>query len=170
LGLLCLIPLIGAFIGLVFIILGISRFKDKWFTLIGVAGITFTVIIYSSLFYAVEHTSIFKESNKLMSQNFLNDLVKEVEFYKLENGQYPDSLQQLKTKDEFISIYDPIHSMGSENSVFGYERRENYYNLYSSGYDGIPNTEDDFYPEVSKKLIGKIGLLNYELEDDEFEE
>lgn len=167
LGILCLIPLIGAFVGLVFIILGISRFKDKWFTLIGVLGIAFTVSIYSSLFYAVEHTSIFKESEKLMSKTFLNELVKEIEFHHLENGQYPDSLQELIKKDKFISIYDPLQSKGLKSSVFGYERRENYYNLYSVGKDGIPNTKDDFYPKISKKLIGKIGVLNYELETDE---
>lgn len=171
LGLLCLIPLIGAFFGLVFIILGITRFKDKWFTLIGVAGIVFTVIAYSSLFYASKNFSIFKEGFKDLSQMQLNSLVKEIEYYKIENGAYPDSLQQLSTNKNFISIYDPIQSnQGRENNLFGYERRENFYNLYSVGDDGIPNNDDDFYPEISKNLIGKLGLLNYELETDKFEE
>ena len=171
LGLLCLIPVIGAFVGFVFIILGVSRFKDKWFTLIGVFGIVFTLILYSSLFYAVEHTSIFKKSQRTMSQIILNDLVKEIEFYNLENGQYPDSLQQLTRNNKVVSIFDPLQSnQRLENNSFGYERRENYYNLYSLGIDGLSNTKDDFHPEISKKMIGKLGLLNYELEKDEFVE
>ena len=49
-GLLCLIPLIGAFFGLSFIISGIGKYKDRWFTLMGVFGIVYTIAIYTALY------------------------------------------------------------------------------------------------------------------------
>lgn len=45
LGFLCFIPLIDALIGLIFIIYGITK-KDKWFVLIGIGGVLFTILIY----------------------------------------------------------------------------------------------------------------------------
>lgn len=168
LGLLCFIPMIGAFIGLVFIILGITRFKDKWFTLIGVFGILFTIILYSTLFYTDKKTSVFNSGFKDLSQMGLNDLVKEVEYYKLLNGNYPDSLQQLTNVNDLnVSISDPIQSIkGQENVLYRYFKVEDKYRLFSSGEDGIPNTKDDFFPQVSEKAINKIGLIKYDLIQD----
>jgi len=162
LGLICLIPLIGAFVGFVFIVLGITRFKDKWFTLIGVAGILFTVIIYSSLFYATKHSSVVKNGFREISQMELNDLVKDIEFYKMQNGQYPDSLQQLTKENSTVFIYDPLQTnKKKKDDLFRYQKINGKYILFSLGEDGIPNTSDDLYPQVSKKLIGKIGLIKY---------
>ncbi len=164
LGLLCLIPLIGAFVGLFFIILGITRFKDKWFTLIGVFGIAFTVIIYSSLFYASKNLSFFKSGFKELLQKELNNLVKEIEFYKMENGKYPDSLQQLTKDNPQIFIYDPIQTNQSKtNNKFQYQNLGKQYRLFSSGIDGIPNTNDDLYPQISEKIIDKVGLIKYNI-------
>ena len=52
LGLLCLIPLVGAFLGVAILLLGILKYKDKLFAIIGAAGILWTIIFYSALFYA----------------------------------------------------------------------------------------------------------------------
>jgi predicted PurR-regulated permease PerM len=49
LGLLCLIPLVGAFVGLGLLLLGLLKYKDKWLSIIGAAGILFTVLVYSML-------------------------------------------------------------------------------------------------------------------------
>jgi len=163
LGLICLIPLIGAFVGLVFIILGATRFKDKWFTLIGVGGIVFTIIIYSSLFYASNHSSIFTRGFKEMSQMQLNSLVKNIEYYKLQNGQYPDSLQQLTKDDKSVFIYDAIQSnQQRKDNLYNYLKVGEKYKLFSSGEDGIPNTKDDLYPQLTAKESSKIGLIKYE--------
>ncbi len=170
LGLICIIPLIGAFVGLVFIILGITRFKDKWFTLIGVAGIAFTVIIYSTLFYTSKHSSVFKNGFRKLSQMELNNLVKDIEFYKMQNGQYPDRLQQLTKENSHVFIYDPIQSnQGQTDNLFKYQKLDNQYSLFSAGVDGIPNTNDDLYPQVSEKLVGKIGLTKYNIKQDSIE-
>ena len=143
-------------------ILGITRFKDKWFTLIGVFGILFTIIIYTTLFYVGNHTSYIKNGFRVMSQINLNNLVKDIEFYKITNGQYPDSLKQLKINSTFI--YDPIQSNQKNTSnLFNYLKVDDKYRLFSSGEDGIPNTKDDLYPQVSYKLINKIGLIKYEI-------
>ncbi|MBB3188747.1 YcxB family protein [Microbacter margulisiae] len=165
LGLICLIPLIGAFIGLVFIILGVTRFKDKWFTLIGVFGIAFTIIIYSTLFYTNKHS--FKNELRALSQTELNDLVKDIEFYKLENGQYPDSLQQLTKDNSNDFIFDPVQAnQRGKNSLFYYLKVGDKYRLFSKGEDGIPYTKDDIYPQVSDKVVSKIGLIRYALNPD----
>ena len=59
-GLLCLIPLVGAFAGLIFIANGIFKYKDKWFIIIGLAGIAWTIVVYSSLFYSTTTVSFDK--------------------------------------------------------------------------------------------------------------
>ena len=167
LGIICLIPLIGAFVGLVFIILGTTKFKDKWFTLIGVGGIVFTIIIYSSLFYASKHSSVFTRGFEEISQMQLNSLVKNIEFYKLQNGQYPDSLQQLTKDDNSVFIYDAIQSnQQRKNNLYNYLKVGEKYKLFSSGEDGIPNTKDDLYPQLTTKESSKIGLIKYECKSD----
>lgn len=167
LGLICLIPFVGAFVGVVFIILGATRFKDNWFTLIGAFGITFTVVIYSTVFQAGKHASVFKNGFKELSKMQVSNLVKDIEFYKLQNGQYPDSLKQLQVDNKSAFIYDPLQaSQGRQSNLFYYLKVGNKYKLFSSGEDGIPCTVDDFYPQVSAKVISKIGLLKYELKPD----
>src|SRR5882762_4979457 len=89
LGLLCLIPLVGAFVGLGLLLYGVIKYKDKWLSIIGAFGIVFTVVVYSLLFYETKHATIFKQGFQDISQMQLNSLVKYVEFYKLQHGQYP---------------------------------------------------------------------------------
>jgi hypothetical protein len=90
----------------------------------------------------------------------LNSLVKNVEFYKLQHGQYPDNLQQLLEDDKLAPITDAIQSVqGRENSYYNYQRSGNKYLLFSSGQDGLPNTKDDLYPQVTIGDSSKIGLV-----------
>lgn len=49
------------------------------------------------------------------------------------------------------------------NDLFEYQRVGRRYELFSSGLDRIPNTSDDLYPKVSGKLVGKIGLIKYNI-------
>src|ERR1700733_1635193 len=98
LGILCLIPLIGFIAGLVLLILGIAHFKDRVFIIMGAIGMLITIGIYGSLIYFSLNTTSFRPVFVEAAQSELNDLVKSVEFYKLQNGSYPDSLQQLDTK------------------------------------------------------------------------
>jgi hypothetical protein len=160
LGLLCLIPLVGAFVGLGLLLYGIIKYKDKWLSIIGAAGICWTIIIYSSLFYATTHSSVFNKGFEDISQMQLNSLVKNVEFYKLVHGQYPDSLKQLLVDDKLAPIYDAVQGMKTkENSYYNYEKIGDKYTLFSSGEDGIPNTKDDLFPTIQINDSSKIGLI-----------
>jgi hypothetical protein len=162
LGLLCLIPLVGAFVGLGLLLYGLLKYRDKWLSIIGASGIVWTIIVYSSLFYAGKHASIFKKGFEDISQMQLNSLVKDIEFYKLAHGQYPDSLKQLLQDDKLAPINDDVQGMNTkENSYYNYQKIGDKYLLFSSGQDGIPNTKDDLFPQVTVTDSSKIGLITH---------
>ena len=83
LGLLCLIPLIGAFVGIGLIINGVFKYKNKWLVIIGLGGILFTVAAYSFLFYELRNGKESAKSFADIAQKQLNGLVQNIEFYKL---------------------------------------------------------------------------------------
>jgi hypothetical protein len=159
-GLLCLIPLVGAFAGLIFIANGIFKYKDKWFVIIGIAGIVWTVAVYGSISYSAT-TPGFRKILAEQSQKQLNSAMKAVEFYKMKNGSYPDSLEQVNDDNSQTSLYDPLQSGGgvNKNNEFNYQKVGNHYYLFSSGLDGIPNTKDDLYPQVAAADSSKFGLI-----------
>ena len=160
LGLLCLIPLVGAFVGLGLLLYGLIKYKDKWLSIIGATGILWTIIVYSTLFYAGTHASVFRKGFEEISQMQLNSLVKNVEYYKLIHGQYPDNLKQLLEDDKLAPINDAVQSMKIKgNSYYSYEKIGDRYSLFSSGQDGIPNTKDDLFPQVTITDSSKIGLI-----------
>src|SRR6186713_2352289 len=103
----CLIPFIGGIIGLGLLLYGLLKYKDKWLSIIGAAGIVWTIIVCATFFYVGMHTSIFKKGFADISQMQLTSLIKNIEFYKLEHGQYPDSLIQLLNDDKLAPINDP---------------------------------------------------------------
>jgi hypothetical protein len=159
LGLLCIIPLIGAFVGAGLLLYGIFVYKDKWIIIIGAAGILFTVGLYSSLDYSSTHNDTFKKLWIETDKDELNGLVKQIEFYKIQSGHYPDSLKQMDLKGENINIFDPLLiSSGDKNGIYNYHRIGKKYTLFSSGIDKIPNTADDIYPSLQIDT-SKIGLI-----------
>lgn len=159
-GLICFIPLIGAFAGFVFILQGISKYKDKWFTLIGVFGILFTVVLYGTLFPEIWNEKVRNEKNTEHAKSWMNNLIKDIEFYKIQNGKYPESFDDLDS----YSIYDPTQD--GKNNCFNYKLIGDKYLLFSSGIDRIPNTKDDIYPEICVADSSKIGLLKYNCKPD----
>jgi len=159
LGLLCLIPLIGAFVGLGLLLYGVFRYKDKWLSIIGVAGIVWTISIYSALFYAGTNAPVFKKGFEDISQMQLNSLVMNIEFYKLAHGQYPDNLEQLLVDDKLAPIHDAVQGMKTKgDSYYHYTKLVDRYVVFSSGQDGIPNTKDDLFPQIEVSDSSKIGL------------
>jgi hypothetical protein len=155
-GLVGLIPNFGVIAGFILIIKGFQYNKIK-LILIGIADISFTVFFWMVLFPLLTPNG-FKE----ISQIQLNSLVKNIEFYRLQNGQYPDSLQQLIKDDKFAPINDAIQIHKRRNNTFyNYEKLGDKYLLSSSGEDGIPNTADDLYPIFSSKDSSKIGLIKF---------
>lgn len=160
LGLLCIIPLIGAFVGFGLLLYGLLRYKDKWLSIIGAAGILWTILVYGTLFYAGKHAYVFKKGFEDISQMQLNSLIKDIEFYKLLHGNYPDNLKQLLVDDKLAPINDAVQGMNSNgNTYYNYEKIGSKYTVFSSGQDGIPNTKDDLFPQVALTDSSKIGLI-----------
>lgn len=160
LGFLCLIPLVGGFVGLGLLLYGLIKYKDKWLSIIGAAGILFTVLVYGSLFYAMKNAAIFKKGFADLSQMQLNNLTRNIEFYKLQHSQYPDSLQQLLDDDKLAPITDAIQlNQRREKCNYNYQKIGDKYLLFSSGQDGIPNTGDDLFPQIAVSDSTKIGLI-----------
>ncbi|MEI8273828.1 MAG: YcxB family protein [Paludibacter sp.] len=162
LGIACLIPGIGAIIGVLFVIMGISKYKDKWFTLIGVFGIVFTIIITGVTYPEIWNEKVKNEKNTEQAKVWMNNLIEDIEFYKIKSGKYPESLDNF----ESYSIYDPTQDIGGKNKYFNYKLIGDKYLLFSSGIDRIPNTKDDIYPEICVVDNSKIGLLKYTCKPD----
>jgi hypothetical protein len=95
-----------------------------------------------------------------IAQMQLNSLTKNIEFYKLQHGQYPDRLEQLLDDDKLVPITDAIQlNQRRENSNYNYQKIGDKYLLFSSGQDGIPNTSDDLFPQIAVSDSTKIGLI-----------
>jgi hypothetical protein len=142
LGLLCLIPFIGAFVGLGLLLYGIVRYKDTKLIIIGAAGIVWTILVYGGLFIL---GSSFKGGAAFegIAKQELNTVVAGIEFYKLEYGRYPDSLEELGKVKLFISYSDPMEK-GTKFGDFQYKKYGDKYTVFSVGADGIAGTEDEF--------------------------
>lgn len=160
-GILGFLPLIGFFVGIILVILGITKYKDKKLTFIGIGCILFTVVAYSLLFYIGFVSDIGKKGWEQHAQMQLNSLPKYIEFYKLENGKYPDSLKQLESKNEFIFLSDPTQKSEKDSiKYYNYKNLGDKYLLFSSGVDQKSNTKDDIYPQI--KTNEKIGWVKKE--------
>ncbi len=159
LGILGLIPLVGFFVGVGLTLYGIFKYKDKILIIIGIVCMIFTVAVYFSLYYLGFKSEFGKKSWEQHAQIELNSLIKDIEFYKLEHGVYPDSLKQLEKENDFIFIIDPTQSnQKGKNNYYNYKNLGDKYLLFSSGSDGIPYSADDIFPEIqpTNKNIGWI--------------
>jgi Type II secretion system (T2SS), protein G len=162
-------PMLGLLFGVAASIWGISARRRGGMTLalIGAAGIGFNVLAYGGLYYVgfVQRGGLYDDLRAKMAQNNLNALVQSVEIYKLGHGEYPDSLETLKSslkEGSFESIYvnDPrILATGAGNAYFYYERvgAEHYY-LRGVAADGKPFSPGALVPQIGV-TGGKFGLL-----------
>jgi len=158
----CLIPVIGAVAGIILLADGASRYRQKWFILIGLGGIACTFLIFWALSGPLDLG--WRKQFVPNARWELKALVKTIEFYKFEHGAYPDSLQQISKELPLTFTSDPTQSSpfrnwGKEQPLFNYRRSGDHYYLFSSGLDGIAGTADDIYPQVSKTDSGKFGLI-----------
>ena len=100
-----------------------------------------------------------KEGFAQISKLQINQVVMHIEFYKLQYGHYPDSLQQLQETDGLVPITDAAPGMQTKIAYYNYERIGEKYTLFSSGMDGVAGTKDDFYPEIDIPDSSRIGLI-----------
>jgi hypothetical protein len=160
------IPLIGVIFGIVAIVLGIT--KRAWALVwLGFAGIMFTVVIYSALFYFGFHQrgGVYDKMRAQLAVTMLNGAVKDIEYYKLQHGHYPATLAELNVKktDGFPTmVFDPtkLTSKPGSDPYFYYKLDPSgkFYFLRSVGPDGIPFTADDILPTISEEEREKTGL------------
>ena len=160
-GFLGLIPNVGVIAGLILFFRGVFQYKDKILVIIGLSDILFTVVFWFAMQHWVFNGQPFRQLNKQLSQEQLNNIFKYVEFYKLEHGHYPDSLAEIRDKNSMIWFTDPIQNngLGSKSGNFYYQRVGEKYWLFSVGVDGKPFTKDDFYPAMNPADSGKFGLM-----------
>lgn len=161
-GILCLFPLIGFFVGSILLLLGIFKYRDKKLIIIGSAGVLISIAIYSSFFYYLRHGKKTGESFAAISQIQLNKLANAIEIYKLKTGHYPDSLPQLNVIDPSVDYDDAllVRKMDDNNTVFQYRNMEDSYKIFSVGIDRVANTKDDIYPTVSNSETLKYGFVH----------
>jgi len=162
-GLIGLVPVIGAFNGVIMVLMGVFQYKDYKYCLIGLIGILFTFVFFKYITYTTTYSPQASASYATIAQTDLNDLAKEIEFYKFENNHYPDSLVQLEKQQPLVSIYDPIlqfrHMSAEKFTQFNYKRIGNKYTLFSSGLDEKPHTNDDIYPIIKVIDTSKSGFI-----------
>ena len=158
------IPLLGVVIGIIAIVLGLSsrKFGGRLLALLGAGGIAFSVVLYGSLFYFgfVQRGGIYDGLRAQMAQSTINELVPQVEFYRLQHGSYPPSLNALRkgaTGQSMLMTFDPSTPIPRP---FHYERvGDDHYYLFGLGPDGKPFTADDLQPTVSVGSNSRIGWL-----------
>ena len=95
-----------------------------------------------------------------LSQTQLNTVFKNVEFYKIQHGDYPDSLQQIDDLKNDLWLSDALPHKGSrlKPGHYYYEKTGDKYWLFSVGDDGRPFTADDVYPTMNPADSTKFGL------------
>ncbi len=167
-GGLSFIPLLGVLFGIVAIVWGFSTNKigGKNLAGIGAGGILFTIILYGSLFYfgVEQRGGVYDDLRIKLAQSSVNLLVPQIEFYKVQNGKYPDSLKTLQTslpKESFVSVFDPSDiSVNGQPRSFYYEPVGiDHYYLRGLGKDGKPFTKDDIVPQITVPPNSHLGLL-----------
>jgi hypothetical protein len=84
-----------------------------------------------------------------MAQTELNQLVTQVEFYRLQKGVYPSSLSDLNLNKQTLLNLDPFIQ-----SSFTYKKNKDGYTLLSVGPDKTPYTQDDVYPSIVPEKSG----------------
>ena len=168
LGGISFIPLIGILFGIITIIWGLSTKKSggKKLAIIGTCGISLSIALYGSLFYfgAVQRGGVYDDLRVKLSQTTITSLVQAIEFYKIQNGNYPKSLESLSEslpENSMVTVFDPaIPPLSAEPRYYHYQLEgSSHYYLLGVGPDEKPYTNDDLVPDVEVKSSGGIGLL-----------
>lgn len=162
------IPGIGIIFGIIAITWGLVTKKHggKKLAIIGACGIGLSAIIYGSLFYFgfVIRGGVYDDLRAELSKNTITSLVQTIEFYKIQNGNYPDSLEVLKKslpEDSIVFVHDPaVVQIGGEPRYYHYEKiDQDHYYLLGVGLDGQPYTSDDVLPNIEINQNSDVGLL-----------
>jgi hypothetical protein len=162
------IPVIGVVFGFVAIVWGLATKKagEKKLALIGGGGIALTVVLYSVLFYFgfVQRGGVYDDLRSKLSETTITSLVQAIEFYKTQNGTYPESLEMLKKslpENSMVIVFDPTYvKLGGQPRYYYYELIDSgHYYLLGVGPDCQPFTADDVLPKIEVGTQSKVGLV-----------
>lgn len=168
LGGISFIPGIGIIFGIVAIIWGLitKREGGKKLAIIGGCGVGFSAVLYLALFYFgfVQRGGVYDDLRAKLGESTITSLMQAIEFYKTQNGQYPDSLETLRKslpKNSMVFVYDPTDvKISGEPRYFYYELKDkDHYYLLGVGPDGQPFTNDDILPKVDVGPESRVGFL-----------
>ncbi len=160
-GLIGLLPNFGAIAGLILLYKGLFNYKDKKLVIIGIADILFTILFWLVFTYEMNNGSGFADSDAKFAQTQVNVLVKNIEFWKIQNGSYPDNIKQIENLEQFIWVNDPFLKTNSDDAknFFHYYKIRDKYTLFSVGKDRLANTSDDIYPTITQGDTIKFGFV-----------
>lgn len=150
LGIIGLMPGIGLVTGL-YLVISSWKKKERFLIFIG-----FLNIIVSTLFLILLLSTRFpvRFVNQAVinsSQSGVTRMIETIEYHKLINGVYPNSLDEVNFKDSTLKGADPVQIVtGNNNKNYYYSRTESGYILFSVGVDGIEFTDDDILPELER--------------------
>ena len=150
-GIFTIIPIFGLILGILLLRKGIIL-RDRILCVIGVLGILLTGAFFVGALYYSKYSDIGKAQRIELARYSLNQVMRDVEFYKLQFGHYPDSLRELKFVDATVFIMDPLSQkrlFSRKLDYLNYKKIDSSrYTLFSSGIDQIPHTADDVYPFI----------------------
>jgi hypothetical protein len=156
LGIVGFLPNIGIIVGTILIYLGIKR-KDNKLKIIGVANVLFTPLFWIAFMYYMNYSGISKKANIEFTNHYLNEIVKDLEYYKSVNGNYPSKLEALKKQNKFFvdtEFFKKSIFFNEKNPAkFYYKKLNDDYILKSFGPDMKLNTKDDIFPTLKSKKI-----------------
>jgi len=166
-GGLSFIPLCGVPFGLIAVVWGLLSNKrgSKILAMIGALGIATTVALYGGLYYFgfIQRGGIYDSLRVRLAESNLTNLVQAIEFYKLQNSEYPSTLDVLSNsqpQEQPLFVMDPTTMVGPDQKPrqFYYELTNNGSNYYllGVGADGIPFTSDDLLPKNDPKNTGLV--------------
>ena len=162
------VPGIGIVFGIIAVVWGLAtqRSGGRKIAVLGCCGVGLSVVLYSSLFYFgfVQRGGVYDGLRRKMAESTLITLVQAIEFYKIQHGQYPDTLETLNKsmpKGSMVFVFDPTDTrIGGTPRYFYYELvDESHYYLLGVGPDGKPFTNDDILPKIDPIPGGHVGLL-----------
>ena len=162
------IPLIGIFTGIICIVIAIvgKKSNSKLLGGLGFAGIMLSIILYGTLFYKISNDGGFSKGFEVHAINAMTSLVRDIEYYKLQHGNYPESLDVLReslTDSEIPFPYDisgPINGTGQQRDYYyNIVNEGKNYKLFGIGQDATPFTSDDIFPIIDPEKDKNIGWV-----------
>lgn len=164
------IPLIGIFTGIICIVIASvgKKSNSKFLGGLGLAGILFSVVLYGSLYYKATSDGVFSKGFEVHAISAMTSLVRNIEYYKLQQGIYPESMDDIRAnlkEGELVFSFDMSAPMNVNNKqrdfYFEVINDGNNYLLFGIGQDSTPFTQDDIYPSIDPVKDKNIGWVKY---------